>query len=314
VLDTNKSELTPHQLKQAETQKSAATGDVNARLPETYQWLLVPAQIDPQAPVTWESVRLTGDEALAERASKKLKKDDSLIVSYAASELRRDLDRIPLWRGDSVPVRQLVDDFARYLYLRRLKDSQVLLNSARAGIEQLTWELDAFAYAESYDDVAHRYRGLRYGTLVHLTSGDTGLLVKPDVARKQIDAETAPHPLAVKESASTEPDEPTQRGGSVQPGDRPVSPIALGGQRAQPPKLKRYHGTVTLDPARTGRDASRIADEVLTHLVGLVGANVTVTLEIDAEIPGGTPDTVVRTVTENSRTLKFTNNSGFEPE
>jgi len=39
----------------------------------------------------------------------------------------------------------------------------------------------------------------------------------------------------------------------------------------QPPKPKRFHGTVTLDSARVGRDASRIADEVITHLVGLVG-------------------------------------------
>ena len=32
----------------------------------------------------------------------------------------------------------------------------------------------------------------------------------------------------------------------------------------------RYHGTVALDPARVGRDASKVADEVITHLVGLV--------------------------------------------
>ena len=41
---------------------------------------------------------------------------------------------------------------------------------------------------------------------------------------------------------------------------------------------------MTLDPARVGRDAGRIADEVVTHLVGLVGSNVRVTLEIEAEI------------------------------
>jgi hypothetical protein len=40
---------------------------------------------------------------------------------------------------------------------------------------------------------------------------------------------------------------------------------------------------------------------------------VRVTLEIEAEIPQGAPDNVVRTVTENSRTLKFTG-SGFETE
>jgi hypothetical protein len=71
---------------------------------------------------------------------------------------------------------------------------------------------------------------------------------------------------------------------------------------------------VALDPARVGRDASRIADEVITHLVGLVGSNVRVSLEIDAEITAGVPDNVVRTVTENSRTLKFESNSGFEKE
>ena len=40
---------------------------------------------------------------------------------------------------------------------------------------------------------------------------------------------------------------------------------------------------------------------------------MTVTLEIEAEIPSGVPDNVVRTVTENSRTLKFTS-QGFEKE
>ena len=84
-------------------------------------------------------------------------------------------------------------------------------------------------------------------------------------------------------------------------------------QDDRPPKPKRYHGTVTVDSARVGRDAGRIADEVVTHLVGLVGSSVRVTLEIEAEFPEGAPDNVVRTVTENSRTLKFTS-SGFETE
>ena len=78
-------------------------------------------------------------------------------------------------------------------------------------------------------------------------------------------------------------------------------------------KARRFHGAVTLDATRVGRDASQIADEVIAHLAGLVGAKVTVTLEIEAEIPSGAPDHVVRTVTENSRTLKFSN-QGFERE
>ena len=70
---------------------------------------------------------------------------------------------------------------------------------------------------------------------------------------------------------------------------------------------------MNLDATRVGRDASQIADEVIAHLAGLVGANVTVTLEIQAEIPDGAPEQVVRTVTENSQTLNFTD-QGFERE
>ena len=77
------------------------------------------------------------------------------------------------------------------------------------------------------------------------------------------------------------------------------------------PRLRRYHGTVTLDPARVGRDASRIADEVIAHFAGQVGAIVTVTLEIEAMLPDGATDQMVRTVTENSQSLKFANH-GFE--
>jgi len=68
-----------------------------------------------------------------------------------------------------------------------------------------------------------------------------------------------------------------------------------------------------LDPTRPGRDASKIAEEVIAHLVGLVDAEVTITLEIEAYVPAGAPEHVVRTVTENARTLKFTS-QGFEKE
>jgi hypothetical protein len=56
-----------------------------------------------------------------------------------------------------------------------------------------------------------------------------------------------------------------------------------------------------------------LAEEVIAHLSCLVGATVTVTLEIKGEIPSGAPVPVVRTVTENCRTLRF-DSQGFEKE
>ena len=57
----------------------------------------------------------------------------------------------------------------------------------------------------------------------------------------------------------------------------------------------------------------RFAEEVVAHLVKLVGAEVKVIIEIEANVPAGVPDDVVRIVAENGRTLKFTN-QGFESE
>ena len=297
--------LDPHQRKQAVAQKDNAASAVAARLPETYQWLIVPTQVSPEAAIEWQSFRLTGQDALAIRASKKLHNDELLITGLAASRLRLELDQIPLWRGDHVSIQQLAEDFARYLYLPRLKDTGVLMEAIRGGLGLLTWVQDSFAYAESFDEAAGRYRGLRAAQRVWVADDSPmGLLVRPDPAQRQLAAE-APGTAGVSTTSS----------GDTSGSASPVTGGTTGGttENTPEPALKRFHGSVTLDPTRVGRDAGRIADEVIAHLAGLVGSKVNVTLEIEAEIPAGAPDHVVRTVTENCRTLKF-NNHGFETE
>lgn len=296
--------LDPHQRKQAVTQKENASSAVAARLPEAYQWLIVPTQGSPQGDIEWQSFRLTGQDALAVRASKKLRNDELLISGLAASRLRLELDQVPLWRQNYVGIQQLCEDFARYLYLPRLKAPSVLVEAVRSGLGLLTWSQDTFAYAESFDDAADRYRGLQGGRQVWLDDeSPIGLLVKPDVALRQLTAETPSAP-----GGSTQP--PTSGGGTTQPGPG-TKPDEK--KPAPPAAPKRFHGTATLDPARVGRDAGRIADEVIAHLAGLLGSKVTVTLEIEAEVPTGAPEHVVRTVTENCRTLKF-DSQGFEKD
>ena len=131
--------LDPHQTRQAETQKKAADAAVTARLPETYQWLLTPEQATPQAPITWQATRLAGAGALAERAAKRLRNEELMLSSIGATILRQCLDSVPLWRSDGsdadhphVAVRQLVSDFAQYLYLPRLATPDVLFTAIEA--------------------------------------------------------------------------------------------------------------------------------------------------------------------------------------
>ena len=303
IADQEHLNLAPQQVRQAETQREVAATEMTTRIPETYRWLLVPVQSDTHGAVSWDPLNLTGADPLAVRASRRLRAQDGLMTAYGATLLRMELDRVPLWRGDHVSVSQLAEDFARYLYLPRLKGSEVLLRSIEGGVSLITWEQETFAFAESFDEDAGRYRALRVQDRINLPDASApGLLVKPAVARQQLDAEVSPlRKMAAMATAGT------------------VQVVAESHRiphrpRRPPPRLlKRFHGAVTLNATRVGRDASQIADEVIAHLAGLVGANVTVTLEIEAEIPDGAPEQVVRTVTENSQTLNFTD-QGFERE
>ena len=168
----------------------------------------------------------------------------------------------------------------------------------------MTWRMDTFGYAESFDEDAGRYLGLRGGEQVPVAPDGTGLIVKPNVAGQQTEAEA----LEAESPPPSDDSAPSDSQPSTASGEQP--PL-IPGETVGP---RRYHGTVQLDPARVGRDASQIAEEVIAHLVGLADAEVTVTMEIDAQIPGGASEQVVRTVTENGRTLSFEPGSGFESD
>lgn len=311
VEDKEALNLDSHQRKQAQTQKNHADENVDTQIQRAYQWVLVPKQNQPSSPVEWKMLRLSGEEKLAKRASSKLRDNEYIILSLAASILRLEMDNIPLWRGDHVPIQQLVEDFGRYHYLARPQSIEVLLEAIRTGLKLPTWEQDTFAYAESYDEADGRYRGLRAGPIasVHITENDTGLLVRPAIARRQMDAELPPPPPppTPKPTPKPTPGREKDENENENENENEIVPPPK-------PKMRRFHGSVTLDSERVGRDASKIADEVITHFVGLgAKATVKVTLEIEVDMPDGAPEHVVRVVTENMRQLKF-DQGGFEQE
>ena len=61
-------------------------------------------------------------------------------------------------------MKLLVDDFAKYLYLPRVKNAQVILDAIQDGVSRLTWSQDTFAYADYFDATGDRYRGTRSGS------------------------------------------------------------------------------------------------------------------------------------------------------
>ncbi len=81
----------------------------------------------------------------------------------------------------------------------------------------------------------------------------------------------------------------------------------------QRPAKKRFYGSVEIDPMRLRGDTGQIADEILQHFTAIVGAEVTITLDVQVNLPEGASDSLVRTITENCHVLKFSN-SAFEVE
>jgi predicted AAA+ superfamily ATPase len=304
--------LDQFQTRQAETKRQSADEAVDLRIAEAYHWLLVPGQPDPKGEVTWTDLKLQGQDSLATRAAKKLKNEECLLVQMGAVRLRTELDRVPLWTGNHVSVKQLCEYMARYLYLPRLRDEQVLVAAIQEGVSSLVWG-ETFAYAEGWDEQRQRYQGLRAGQASRIMTDDRSLLVKPEAASAQFakDKETAT-PQGIN-GGSPSAAMPGATGGT--PGTAAVGTGASGQPGPSPPPAmpRRFHGSVQVDPMRLGRDASRIAEEVIQHLTGMVGSKVEITLEIHAELADGASDKLVRDVTENCRTLKFTD-YGFEQE
>src|SRR5947207_14000498 len=154
-----------------------------------------------------------------------------LITQYAGTLLRREMDRIPLWRGNHVGVKELADFFARYVYLPRLKNSEVLLAAIRDGLQSMWWERETFAYADSWEAQGNRYLGLKAGQQVQVTLNASSVLVKPEVAAAQLSAEAAtvsPRPVGTTMNYSGIPTIPgsavSERGGAST--IEPIEPAA----------------------------------------------------------------------------------------
>ena len=307
IQETEALNLDANQRREARRGKEQSNDTVAIRLNEAYSWLLVPTQ-EGTDPIVWEEIRISGsDDNPVAKAVAKVRNDQQLITKWSPVLLKMELDNW-LWKDkDHISLKRVWECLATYLYLSRLRDSDVLLETVREGIKT-----QAFGYANSVDDTG-RYDGLQFGNLAgSIYLDDESVLVKPDVAAKQLEADTA-----------AKPDSPYPQPPELPPlGKEGKAPYITGGQTTDagtgtaPPqaaKPKRFYGTVNLDSIRAGRDAQRVIEEIVQHLTSLPGANIEVTMEIQARVSDGIPDDVVRTVTENCQTLRFTTQE-FEEE
>lgn len=294
--------LTTSQVHEVEAKRKNYTEIVQAQILETYCHALLPKHKEKKSAsekeYEWGFTRLQGGEHLVERVSTKLLHSQELIKNWSAATLLIELDRY-LWKNENhLSIKQLWEYLAQYLYLPRLRDREVLVEAVRQGVASNTWS-NFFGYASAVGEDGH-YLGLVAGALPSVTLDGASVIVKPAAVKVQRESE-----------AHEEPGESVYMGGKG--GEGHVVSEGTGDAAVEPKKeaLRRFHGSIDLDSTRLGRAAGQIADEIVSHLAGLVGAKVTISLEISAETPEGFSEDVVRTVSENAKTLKF-KNSGFE--
>ncbi len=292
--------LDAQQRQQVESSLSKADETVDLRLKSAYNWLLVPCQPDPLGPIEIQASKISGDDNPYDRAARKLRNDGLLIAQWSPDILRMELDRY-IWnegRGWEVRLKQLWEYLAQYCYLPRLTDHEVLVKAVKDGVSRL----DApFAYATGRDAEGH-HTGIVFRSSGGVYFDDKGLLVHPEHIEWPPAVQRCPRCLRpVDECICVGEPELCAKCGKLK--DQCTCD--------RPKQFKRYYGRVKLDPQRVIKDVGLIVEEVLERLTSQLGCEVEIALEVDAKQSDGFDEGTVRTVSENSRTLKF-EQYGFE--
>lgn len=295
-------DLTENQRTQAADKKRQESDTVESRLLGAYHWALVPHQPDPAAPFTIKPVKAEGQaSSLGERVSKRLIIDGELHSEQATPPIRHALDTMvpKLWADGHVSVGELWQVYADYPYMSRLRDQSVLIDGL--GRNSLAWQIDGLALAEGFEAESGQYLGLKLpGEEPVIIPTNSTLIVKPAAALAQRGNEMSERPgQAPGLGHGIEGREDDTSGPDLDPEERSTRPPST-----------RYFGTRTLNPERYTLDFKKLADEILVHL-SKPGISLSVRVEIEATTPTGFDDNTVRTVSENSTTLKF-EQAGFE--
>src|SRR5262249_51194724 len=148
-----------------------------------------------------------------------------------------------------------------------------------------------------------------FGLILHdgpTVVSNSGLVVDPAVAQKQIDDETSSANQGTKIGGTTDDgiDGGTRSAGTGSNAEGATTDGGAAGGGDMQVEATRFHAIKALDPTRPVRDISQISDEILT-LFTASGAPVKITVDIEStSVAKLTPDQVTA-LKENLNTLGF---------
>lgn len=294
VRETKRLNLTQSDSALAEAKLKEASETLKTRMKEAWCYLIYPIQESAQSDVEWMSAKVPAQDGLLARASKKLVSDQGIWPELGPDNLNRQLEKY-IWNGKPhLHLKDLWEYMNRYTYLPRVKNRAVLSKAVHAAVSGML--PGPFAYAERWDETKDSYVGLAISsaTSAQVVIDSESVIIKPDVAEQYRQKQTAAAPAEGPAPAVTHgPDTTTQ--------PAPGTPATAPAEQ----KPTRFHGTVMISPERPARDIHQIVEAIIEQLTTLPGADVSIKLEIDAEVSSGLDRAKVRTLVENATTLGF---------
>ncbi|HCP81323.1 MAG TPA: AAA family ATPase [Octadecabacter sp.] len=298
VKETQSLNLTQSDSALAQKKADDSADTVKTRVKEAWCYLLYPIQETAQSELEWVSSKIPAQDGLLSRASKKLVSDDALFPELGPTRLDRELQKY-IWNGKPhLLLKDIWEYLNRYVYLPRVKNRETLVRTVQSSISGLV--PGPFAFAEGWDDNASRYSGLAIdnagSAIVSIDS--ESVVVDPNVAEEFRPAPPKPGP-DIEPGKGAGPS-----GGPFDPPD-PSPTNQPEGQPKPDAKPTRFSGTVSISPDRPARDIHQIIEAIVEQLTTIPGSDVSIKLEINAEIPSGLDRNKVRTLVENANTLGF---------
>ena len=295
------------QMQQASQALKDADKTLDRTLREAYKWVLVPTQdarpgSTPSA-IRWEQFNLPTNSTanITQDIEEQLVAEGVLLKKWAPLLLTKELDKW-FWQGDvsSVEVQKVWDDFSRYLYLPRLKSAAILHSTIQDGLAVK----DFFGLAQSQTE--GEYSGFSFGGKSPVFSSSILLSV---TAAQRLEAEKEASREAAVDPGDTEGEghggnQPSNDGGS-KVGEGPIDKFQ------KPSGFKKYIGSATLNALKSRTQFEEIYDEIIAVLNQNPNATIELSLDIKATSPTPFDDKLVRTLRENSTSLRF-NSQQFE--
>lgn len=303
VDDKDALNLDQHRLKEATKKRNESDDRLKAAISEAYRWLLSPYQ-EPDKKggvleVQWEEQSVATTEMNQMQIIIKVLEENEILISQWSPFHLKNVLELWFWREDRAdyPLLNLWNDFCRYPYLPVLVDSTVLRNTVSEGAETR----DFFGYATGKE--GKRYVGLRFGSAGSVYMDENSLIIHPDAAKEQQKRE--------QEEAADKVEPDTGEVTTPGIGEKGVTEFDHGDPAQK--TMRRFHGSVQLNPVTASLDFAKISEEIVQHFTADVSAQVRIVVEIEANVPHGIKEHILRAVKENCCTLNF-NLADFEEE